>query len=148
MSERVAFERLLAPTPADLAAIASLESRSFANPWTPEALAEMLASDVTRLYVARAGGRIIGFCACWLIAGELHINTVAVDQEMRRRGVARRLLQHILEETAVDRATLEVRRSNTAALRLYEGLGFTATAVRQRYYSNPDEDALILWLNP
>jgi [ribosomal protein S18]-alanine N-acetyltransferase len=148
VSERVAFERLSAPTAADLAAIASLEAKSFANPWTPEALAEMLASDVTRLYVARAGRRIIGFCACWLIAGELHINTVAVDQELRRRGIARRLLQHILEETAVDRATLEVRRSNTAALRLYEGLGFTATAVRQRYYSNPDEDALILWLNP
>lgn len=142
------YERLSAPGEPDLRTIATLESTSFTNPWTPQAFADMLASDVTRLYVARSAGHIVGFCACWLIAGELHINTLAVDQGMRRRGIARRLLEHILEETGVDRATLEVRRSNTAALRLYEGLGFTTTAVRQRYYSNPDEDALILWLNP
>jgi len=148
MSERLVFERLVSPFESDLEAIAALESTSFSNPWTLPALTEMLSSHVTRLYVARAGERIVAFCACWLIAGELHINTLAVDQGMRRRGIAKRLLQHILEESAVERATLEVRRSNVAALKLYEGLGFTATAVRQRYYSNPDEDALILWLNP
>ncbi len=60
------------------------------------------------------------------IAGELHINTLAVDGDMRRRGIATNLLHHVLQRTAVSRATLEVRRSNTAALKLYEGLGFTA----------------------
>jgi [ribosomal protein S18]-alanine N-acetyltransferase len=103
---------------------------------------------VTQLYVARYGRQIVAFCACWVIAGELHINTLAVDGDMRRRGIATKLVQHVLSQTAVTRATLEVRRSNTAALKLYEGLGFTATAIRKRYYSNPDEDALILWLNP
>jgi ribosomal-protein-alanine N-acetyltransferase len=147
-SEAITVERLLHPDDADLQSIAALEATSFSNPWTPEALREMIASKVTRLYVARHERQIVAFCACWLIDEELHINTLAVDGDMRRQGVATRLLQHVLAESAVSRATLEVRRSNTAALKLYEGLGFSATAIRRRYYSNPDEDALILWLNP
>ena len=147
-SEQITIERLSMPDESDLASIAALESSAFSNPWTPEALREMISSDVTRLYVARYGRQIVAFCACWVIAGELHINTLAVDQDMRRRGIATSLVQHALQETAVNRATLEVRRSNTAALQLYEGLGFMTTAIRKRYYSNPDEDALILWLNP
>ena len=147
-SERITTERLVDPDESDLLSIAALESSSFSNPWTPEALLEMVSSDVTQLYVARYGRQIVAFCACWVIAGELHINTLAVDGDMRRRGIATKLVQHVLNQTAVTRATLEVRRSNTAALKLYEGLGFSATAIRKRYYSNPDEDALILWLNP
>ena len=147
-SEQITIERLSMPDESDLASIAALESSAFSNPWTPEALREMISSDVTRLYVARYGRQIVAFCACWVIAGELHINTLAVDQDMRRRGIATSLVQHALQEAAVSRATLEVRRSNTAALQLYEGLGFMTTAIRKRYYSNPDEDALILWLNP
>ena len=146
--EQITVERLAMPDESDLASIAALESSAFSNPWTPEALREMISSDVTRLYVARYGRQIVAFCACWVIAGELHINTLAVDQDMRRRGIATSLVQHALREAAVSRATLEVRRSNTAALQLYEGLGFMTTAIRKRYYSNPDEDALILWLNP
>ncbi|MBA3296704.1 MAG: ribosomal protein S18-alanine N-acetyltransferase [Acidobacteria bacterium] len=144
----ITIERLSATVVADLEAIVALEAQSFSNPWTPQALIDMLKSDVTHLYVARSGDRIVAFCAGWVIAGELHINTLAVDHNARRRGIARMLVQHILHATAAVRATLEVRRSNAAALKLYAGLGFTATAVRQQYYSNPDEDALVLWLNP
>ncbi|MEO6213977.1 MAG: ribosomal protein S18-alanine N-acetyltransferase [Vicinamibacterales bacterium] len=147
-AEPVTFERLSLPDAPDLQSIAALESSSFSNPWTPQALLDMIASEVTRLYVARHDRQIIAFCACWVIAGELHINTLAVDQDMRRRRIATKLVQYVLEESGASRATLEVRRSNIAALKLYEGLGFTATAVRRRYYSNPDEDALILWVNP
>ncbi len=144
----ITIERVSATVVADLEAIVALEAQSFSNSRTAQALVEMLKSDVTHLYVARSGERIVAFCACWVLAGELHINTLAVDQNARRRGIARMLVQHILHATAVVRATLEVRRSNAAACKLYAGLGFTATAVRQQYYSNPDEDALVLWLNP
>ena len=147
--EQVLLERLEMPDAGDLAAINALESDSFSNPWTPEALAAMLQSSVTRLYVARERtGTIVAFCACWIVAGELHINTLAVARSHRRQGIATRLLRFILGSTGIDRATLEVRRSNTAALKLYENLGFTTTAVREAYYTNPDEDGLILWLNP
>ena len=147
--ESVRFERLGSVDAEDLAQIMALEEASFSNPWTPQALAEMVSSPVTQLHVARLPSReIVAFCACWLIAAELHINTLAVNTAMRRQGIARGLLRHILERTGAARATLEVRRSNVAALRLYEGLGFTTTAVRPRYYNHPEEDALILWLNP
>lgn len=145
----VGIERVVRPNAADFDEIVALEEESFTNPWTPQALADMLASPVTQLYVARTpDGRIVAFCACWLIDSELHINTLAVKLTKRRQGLATRLLKEILSRTAATRATLEVRRSNMAALKLYEGLGFAMTAVRPRYYSNPEEDALVLWLNP
>lgn len=145
----VTFERLVRPDPADFDQIITLEGESFSNPWTPEALAEMLTAPVTQLYVARQpDGEVVAFCACWLIEGDLHINTLAVKGSNRRQGIASGLVRMILSATGAGRATLEVRQSNRAALKLYEGLGFTTTSVRPRYYSHPDEDALILWLNP
>lgn len=143
------LERLDRPDGADLARITALESDSFSNPWSPDALATMLRGDVTRVYVARSAEEgIVAFCACWLIADELHINTLAVARAHRRRGIATRLVRHVLDATHARRATLEVRASNQAAIRLYEKLGFTATAVRKQYYRDPVEDGLILWLTP
>ena len=134
----------------DLDAVAALEAASFTNPWTREMLAkELERADVTRVYVLRLPGtRVAAFCACWLVHDELHINTIAVQAGLRRRGLAARLMEYVLRDAAREgarRATLEVRRSNAAALALYERLGFLVTAVRPRYYSHPDEDALILW---
>lgn len=143
------IERVARPDADDLAAVTALEADSFSNPWTADALVAMLRSDVSRLYVARRPpDGVVGFCVCWLIDPELHINTLAVGRAHRRQGIATRLIRWILDETGVPQATLEVRRSNLAALNLYEKLGFRATAVRRGYYQNPKEDGLILWLNP
>jgi [ribosomal protein S18]-alanine N-acetyltransferase len=148
-SAALTVQRLTQPDIEDFDAIVALEGESFSNPWTAAALADMLTSPVTQLYVARQQDRrIIGFCACWLIEDELHINTVAVQPTMRRQGVATRLLTEILAATGAQTATLEVRRSNVAALKLYESLGFATTAVRPRYYNSPEEDALVLWRHP
>jgi len=145
----VAIERLAAPSTADRDAILALEAASFSNPWTAETFDRMLALPVSRIYAARtADGHIVAFCACWFIKDELHINTLAVAAPLRRHGIASRLLAAVLADTGAARATLEVRRSNAAAIRLYEKFGFQVTAVRQRYYENPEEDGLILWLNP
>ena len=134
----------------DIEEILALETAVFTNPWPREMLARELAdSPVTRLYALRdPAGRLVGFCLCWVVLDELHVNTIAVAPELRRQGLARRLMRHVLAEAAAAgarRATLEVRRSNRAALALYEELGFAVCAVRPRYYSQPEEDALILW---
>lgn len=145
----VRIERLASPSPGERDEILTLEAASFSHAWTPASFDAMLSSPASRLYVARKdGAAILGFCACWLIVDELHIHTIAVHADHRRRGIARGLLRHILTHTGAVRATLEVRRSNTAALALYEGLGFQVAAIRERYYDNPSEDGLILWLNP
>ena len=134
----------------DVDAIVALEAESFTNPWTRETLLwELRNSDVTHIYVLRMeDGAPTAFCVCWMIFDELHINTIAVAPAHRRRGLATTLLRHVLGDAAargVTRATLEVRASNVAALQLYERLGFRVTATRARYYTQPEEDALILW---
>jgi len=135
---------------AEIDAVMAIERESFTNPWTREMhLAEQDHRSVAFCYLARdAGGAVVGFCSFWRVVDELHINNLAVRPESRRRGVARALLARVLADGAglgAVRATLEVRRSNDAARLLYEGLGFTVAAVRQSYYTNPVEDALVLF---
>jgi ribosomal-protein-alanine N-acetyltransferase len=134
----------------DLDAVASLEAASFTNPWTRDMLARELEEPTSaRVYVLRLpGSPVAAFCSCWVIADELHINTIAVDPGRRREGLGTVLMTKTLAAVAgegVSRATLEVRRSNVAARRLYERLGFQVAGVRKRYYTQPEEDALILW---
>jgi ribosomal-protein-alanine N-acetyltransferase len=142
--ERVRDEEGLRP-------VLELQTSSFSNPWSPDALRwELEHSPVSRLYVLKdADGTAVAFCACWHLVDELHINSVAVAPALRRQGVASELMRGVLakarEEGAV-RATLEVRRSNESARALYERLGFQVEAIRPDYYTNPREDALILWL--
>jgi ribosomal-protein-alanine N-acetyltransferase len=133
----------------DLDAVAALEAATFTNPWTREMLErELRQSNVARVYVARLPGhRVAAFCACWLVYDELHINTIAVDPGLRRRGLATALMTRILEDAAREgavRVYLEVRRSNAPAQALYESLGFSVAGVRRNYYSHPEEDALVL----
>jgi len=132
----------------DLDAVAALEAASFTNPWTRDMLERELAtSAVARVYVLRTGGRVTAFCSCWIVCDELHINTLAVDPEFRRQGLATVMMRQLLtlaEREGACRAMLEVRRSNTPAIRLYESLGFQVSDVRKAYYTHPEEDALIL----
>jgi ribosomal-protein-alanine N-acetyltransferase len=146
----VRVERLQPPvSAADRDAVIALEGASFASPWTGDAFDRMLVSPVSQVYVARLdGGQIVGFCACWVIDDEVHINTVAVAHTWRRHGIGAQLLREMLEKTRARKATLEVRASNEAALALYRKLGFAVTAKRRDYYQNPVEDGLILWWNP
>ena len=147
-AEPLRVERLLQPSPDDRAAILAIEGTSFSNPWTAEAFDRMLESTASQVWVIRDGSDIVGFCACYVLGDQLDVNTLAVTPARRRQGIARKLLQRMIAETGVRSATLEVRASNIAAIRLYEGLGFRVTHTRPRYYENPEEDGLILWLNP
>ncbi len=133
--------------------VVGLQHQSFTSPWSADAIGwELRETDVARLYVleeeARGAARLLAYCACWVIFDELHINSLAVAPDARRRGHARRLLESVFQDVVpqgVTAATLEVRRSNTAALALYERLGFQVEGVRANYYQSPREDALVLW---
>lgn len=134
----------------DIAAVAALEAVCFTNPWTREMLErELQQSQLARVYALRDDdGGIAAFCTCWIVLDELHINTIAVAPNRRREGLATRLMRHVMREaagTGAKRATLEVRASNTPARELYTRLGFVETAVRRRYYTQPEEDGIILW---
>ena len=139
----------------DLEHVLALEAICFTNPTTREMLRhEVESSDVFHAYVMRQSsteaprGAIVAFCAVWIIFDELHINTLAVHPRWRRQGVASLLLTHVLDDAVrqgAGKATLEVRRSNEGALKLYERFGFEVGGVRKEYYRQPVEDALILW---
>jgi [ribosomal protein S18]-alanine N-acetyltransferase len=141
----------------DLDEIVAIEAASFSNPWTRQMyLRELQNPDVSFLYVLRVpvegAGRpahhIAGFCSFWLVLDEVHVNNLAVRPDYQGRGLGTALLQYVLQAGAdrgATRATLEVRRSNAPALRLYERLGFSVAATRPNYYVSPPEDALILW---
>lgn len=134
----------------DLGAVEALQKRAFTNAWGAEAIRwELENTDVARLYVMRdAAGAVAGYCACWMVFDELHINSLAIDEPWRRHGLARVLLKSVIRDAVASgarAATLEVRQSNAAARALYEGLGFHVEGVRRDYYQQPREDALILW---
>ena len=130
--------------------ILAIEQASFTNPWTREMyLAELKNEGVSFFYLARDNGRrVVGFCSFWRVLDELHINNLAVLPELRRQGVASALLERVMIEGArlgIRRAMLEVRQSNVSARQLYEKFGFVVTGTRSKYYTNPIEDALVLW---
>jgi [ribosomal protein S18]-alanine N-acetyltransferase len=135
----------------DLDGILAVDAAAFERPWTRAMYEwEWTHSDVARFYVARSGGVVVAYCAGWVIFDELHVNNLAVDPGWRRRGVAGALLTFVLqaaEGEGATRATLEVRRSNDPARRLYERFGFVLSGVRTAYYREPVEDALVLWRN-
>lgn len=95
-----------------------------------------------------ASGPLIGFAGLWAIGAEAHVITLGVHPDCRRQGVGRSLVETLLQEAIAQKlewATLEVRVSNIAAQKLYQSLGFTQLGERLHYYTNPIENALILW---
>ena len=135
---------------ADLDGVLDVEAETFTNPWTRDMYAwELQNRNVCHIYVVRTDDcPVAGFCAFWLVFDEIHINNVAVRPAHRGHGLGTALLGHVMAEArrlGAKRATLEVRASNVEARRLYERLGFYVAGTRRNYYTQPVEDALILW---
>jgi ribosomal-protein-alanine N-acetyltransferase len=136
----------------DLEAVQAIERASFSSPWPPNAYRSELETNRLASYlVARHGDRVVGYGGMWLMVDEAHITTFAIHPAWRRRRIGERLLLAFLD-IAIDRsaheATLEVRLSNLAARRLYEKYGFRPVGLRPRYYSDDNEDALIMTTEP
>ena len=141
-------------TDPELDDVLQVEAVAFTNPWTRQMyMREMDNPRISYIHVLRLRGGaddgvVTGFCSFWLVFDELHINNLAIRPEYRGHGMGTALLEHAMGTAArlgARRATLEVRRSNDAARRIYERLGFEIAGVRRNYYTNPAEDALILW---
>lgn len=136
--------------PADLDEIMAIERLSFASPWSRQVFLQEFEHEFSRLDVVRhePTGQMVAFINFWLVADEIHVLNVATHPDWRRTGLARRMMKHAIQAGVARGAqlvTLEVRRSNVAAQRLYEELGFEAVDVRKRYYEN-NEDAIVMLL--
>ncbi len=134
----------------DLEGVIEVEAASFTNPWTRDMYSwELRNRSVCHILIVRNEDCwVAGFCAFWIVFDEMHINNLALRPQFRAQGIGTALLRHALgeaRELGARRATLEVRASNDPARRLYARLGFYVAGTRRNYYTNPVEDALILW---
>ena len=133
---------------ADLPAVHEIERRSFSTPWPSHAYrTELETNRLAHYRVVRVDGRVVAYAGIWLMVDEAHITTFAVDPPWRRRRIGEALLLAMMDlamERGAREATLEVRLTNLAARRLYEKYGFRPVGIRPRYYSDNNEDALIM----
>jgi [ribosomal protein S18]-alanine N-acetyltransferase len=131
-----------------LDAVHAIELEANPTPWSRKAFENELANPQSVFRVILGDGEVVGFGAYWHCFDEAHIVNVAVAADFRRQGLARKLIQELLSAARAQGivcATLEVRASNEAAIRLYESFGFKTVARRRKYYPNA-EDALVMWL--
>lgn len=135
-----------AATTADLDAIDEIERHSFPIPWPRATFEAELTKPHARVWVARDRS-VAGFIDVWLVGDELHVLAIATHPDRRRAGIGKLLLDHAIaaaRAAGCTRATLEVRRGNVPAIALYERAGFTTVHVRERYYQDNLEDALVM----
>lgn len=131
----------------DVDAVHTIEAATFARPWTREDFVkEMTSNACARYLVAEKDGEVIGYAGAWIVLDEAHITNVAVAEGCRGQGIGKLLTAGLLRYASnlgVVYATLEVRRSNEKARKLYQSQGFEYVGVRKRYYEDNGEDALI-----
>ncbi len=137
-------------TYADLPQVMAVERRAFGTPWSLAMFVLELSKPSGICLAALRDERIVAYVICSRYDTVWHVMNVAVDPSARRTGVATAMLRALLAEIGDARArlTLEVRRSNAAAIALYERFGFRSAGTRRRYYQDNGEDALIMWRTP
>jgi len=136
----------------DLPEILAIENESFPLPWTAAMFIKELNNANAQCLTAWVNfgpKSVLGaYIIFWIVADEAHLHNLAVKKEFRRQSLALNLLkamQEIAKQVGVRAQTLEVRQSNTVAIKLYEKCGFVVKGIRPLYYPETHEDALIMW---
>lgn len=136
------------PTADDADAITAIEEKCFGvNAWSRSSIEDFIENGFSHVVAAELDGEIVGYAGVFVICGEAEVTNVAVLPEKRRLGIARRMMEKMIE-TAVsldsELMMLEVREGNVPARTLYESLGFTPVGKRRGYYTSPREDAVLM----
>lgn len=135
----------------DIDQILQIEHASFTLPWTREAFFNEMVHNKFALYMGIVDQDVvIGYCGVWIVIDEAHITNVAILPEYRGKQLGEALMRHVMDiarSRGALKMTLEVRVSNVAAKSLYRKLGFQDGGLRKNYYSDNQEDALVMWVN-
>jgi ribosomal-protein-alanine N-acetyltransferase len=144
MNDQLDIRRL---TYADLPQVIAVERRAFPTPWSLAMFVLELSKPGGICLAATLDDRIVGYLICSRYDTIWHVMNVAVDDRLRREGLATALLEYLLAEADApgEQYTLEVRASHAGAIRLYEGFGFHDAGRRRGYYHDNREDAVIMW---
>jgi len=133
----------------DIDRIVEIENMSFHTPWTKENFLFELTENKCAVYmVGEIDGNVVGYGGMWKMVDEGHITNIAVDPKYRHRGVGDAILSALekyASKNGITSMTLEVRTQNKPARSLYSKHGFKDEAIRKGYYTNPADDAIIMW---
>lgn len=136
-------------TPRDLDEVLAIERQSYPTPWSRHAFTSELTANVyAHYFTARLDGKLVGYFGMWVFFDEAHITNIAVHPDFRRQGIGEQMMRFAFKkarELGATKMTLEVRLSNHGAQALYRKLGFQDRGIRKGYYSDTNEDAIIMW---
>ena len=132
-----------------LRGVLKIEQQVYPRPWSLGLFLSELALRTTRIYlVAKSGVTVVGYAGLMLTGSDGHVTTIAVDPAWHRQGIGSRLLLELSRAgiaAGCTALTLEVRVSNDAAQAMYRRFGYAPAGIRKNYYSETNEDALIMW---
>jgi ribosomal-protein-alanine N-acetyltransferase len=133
---------------ADLADVLCIEQDVFGDPWVQEHFLKEIDNErVSSPLVARTEGDLIGYAVAWYVEDEVHLANIAVRRDYWRRRIGQALLDEAMRLGRLrgcKMITLEVRFSNAAAIQFYEKNGFKQIALREKYYADTGEDAVVM----
>jgi ribosomal-protein-alanine N-acetyltransferase len=133
----------------DIAEVMRIERQSFSTTWPSDAFYnELNTNKLAHYFVGKIGEKAVAYGGIWVIFEDSHVTTIAVDHAFRGRKLGELMLLHLIDR-AIERdaawMTLEVRESNVVAQQLYRKYGFTTVTTRKGYYSDNNENALVMW---
>ena len=137
----------------DLDRVMEIETASFPSPWPREDMEyEITCNAAARYYVLEEDGAVQAYAGVWFLLGEGHVTSVAVHPEARGKGFGEKIVEHMMRKAAemgIVFLSLEVRENNLAAQKLYRKLGFKRAGIREGYYDDTGEDAIVMiCMNP
>ena len=140
---------IVSMTASDIPDVIRIEKASFTTTWPTDAFYnELTTNKLAHYYVGRVDGKIVAYGGIWVIFEDSHVTTIAVDPSQRGKKFGELMLLRLIDE-AIERGaawmTLEVRESNVGAQQLYRKYGFTTVTTRKGYYSDNNENALVMW---
>lgn len=133
----------------DIDDIVEIEKEAFSTPWSKESFITEIRDNLLAKYlVAEIDERVVGYGGIWLILNEGHVTNIAVRESHKGKGIGNMIVEGLIcycISQGIENMTLEVRKSNYIAQNLYKKYGFMEYGIRPKYYSDNNEDAIIMW---
>lgn len=134
-------------TETDIPNVATLEAHGFSDAWTAQSICETFCQSQAFIAVAEMDDQLAGYCIVYYVLDEAEIARIAVDENVRRQGVGRGLLDYVCaccKEKKIERLLLDVRESNAGARAFYQQYGFAEDGIRKNFYDQPKENAVLM----
>ena len=131
----------------DAKELSRLDEKCFSSPWSEASFSNEASNPLAQYVIAKADEKVVGYAGFWQVVDEGQITNIAVLNEYRRKGIARQMLEILIQkakERQISVLSLEVRESNFSAISLYEKFEFHKVGLRKDYYKNPTENAVLM----